>query len=117
MKHIFYLGTCDTCRRILNELAPLDGFTLQDIKSDPLSTAQLDGLHGLAGSYSELFSKRARAYRQRGLQDKSLSEADLRGLILEDYTFLKRPVIVVDDAIFIGNSPKTVAAAKAAIHP
>jgi len=46
-----------------------------------------------------------------------LNEKDYRKYILLEYTFLKRPVIIVDNEIFIGNSKKTVAAAKAAIHP
>ncbi len=44
-----------------------------------------------------------------------LTEKNYRKYILDEYTFLKRPVIILDDKIFIGNAPKTVAAAKAAM--
>lgn len=111
MKTIFYLKTCDTCRRIIKALPKTEGFTLQDIKSEPLTPQQLEELHRLAGSYEALFSRKATLYKERGLKNKVLSEADYRSLILEHYTFLSRPVIVDGESIFIGNSPKTVQAA------
>ncbi|WP_394748321.1 arsenate reductase family protein [Spongiimicrobium salis] len=116
MKKIYHLSTCDTCKRIINELQPLDGFELQDIKTNAITEAQLEVMHGLSGSYEALFSKRARMYKERNLKEQQLQEEDFKGLILEHYTFLKRPVILVDDTIFIGNSKKEVAAAKAHIQ-
>ncbi len=113
---IYHLSTCDTCQRILKELQPLNGAELQDIKTEAITEKQLEEMYGLAGSYEALFSKRARLYRQKGLHEKELSELDYKNLILEHYTFLKRPVTIVDNQIFIGNSKKTVAAAKEAIH-
>ena len=78
MKNIYHLSTCDTCRRILGELNPGPEVTLQDIKENPLNEAQLEALKERAGSYEALFSKRARLFRQRGLHEKSLTEADYR---------------------------------------
>ena len=66
----------------------------------------------MAGSYEALFSRRAMKYKSMGLKDKNLSEQDYRQLILDEYTFLKRPVIIVDDQIFVGNAKKEVEAAK-----
>lgn len=117
MKKIYHLGSCSTCQRILKELEPLDGVQLQEIKSEPITQEQLEQMEALSGSYESLFSKRAMLFRQRGLHEKQLSEADYKSLILEHYTFLKRPVILVDDHIFVGNSKKTVQAAKEALHP
>ena len=114
MKHIFYLSTCDTCKRILAQWNT-DGCTLQDIKTEPMTAAQVDQMIALAGSAESLFSKRARKYKELGLKDKSLSEADIRQLIIDEYTFLKRPVLVLDEQIFIGNSTKVVDAAAAAL--
>lgn len=114
---IFHLGSCSTCQRILKELEPLDGISLQEIKSEPITEAQLEEMKELAGSYEALFSRRAMLFRQRGLHEKSLSETDYKDLILDHYTFLKRPVAVIDGAIFVGNSKKVVAAAKEALHP
>jgi len=70
----------------------------------------------LAGSYEALFSKRAKLYKERGLKDELLTEDDYKRFILEHYTFLKRPVVVNENDIFVGNSNKTVEAAKASIH-
>ena len=114
MKHIFYLSTCDTCKRILAQWNT-DGCTLQDIKTEPMTAAQVDQMIALAGSSEALFSKRARKYKELGLKDKNLSEADIRQLIINEYTFLKRPVLVIDNQIFIGNSKKVVDAAATAL--
>lgn len=114
---IFHLGSCSTCQRILKELEPLDGVRLQEIKTEAITEAQLEELKDLAGSYEALFSRRAMLFRQRGLHEKSLSESDYKSLILEHYTFLKRPVAVIDGGIFVGNSKKVVAAAKESLHP
>ncbi len=117
MNRIYHLGSCDTCARILKELAPLEGVELREIKTAPIKEDELLELYNLAGSYEALFSKRARLYKERNLKDKGLEEDDFKNLILEHYTFLKRPVILVDGEIFIGNSKKTVLAAKEKLHP
>ncbi|MBC6997757.1 ArsC/Spx/MgsR family protein [Cytophaga sp. FL35] len=116
MKKIYHLSTCDTCKRILKELEPLNGVDLQDIKVENITQEQLEKMEELAGSYEALFSKRAKLYRQEGLHEKTLSEADYKEWILKHYTFLKRPVVIIGNEIFIGNSKKTVEAAKAALH-
>jgi arsenate reductase len=64
------------------------------------------------GSYEALFSRRAMKYKSMRLADKNLSENDYKNLILDEYTFLKRPVIVVGDKQFVGNSKKVIEAAK-----
>ncbi|PIB38367.1 arsenate reductase family protein [Maribacter sp. 4G9] len=115
-KKVYHLSTCNTCQRILKDLEPLDGFVLQDIKSEPITKDQLEEMYSLSHSYEALFSKRAMLFRQRGLHEKELGETDYKNLILDHYTFLKRPVIVVDNEIFIGNSKKTIETAKDAIH-
>lgn len=117
MKKIYHLGSCSTCQRILKELEPLDGVLLQDLRSQPLSEEQLDELAALSGSYESLFSRRAMLFRQRGLHQRELGEAHYKALILEHYTFLKRPVILVDGQLFIGNAKSTIQAAGKALHP
>lgn len=116
MKKIYHLGSCSTCQRILKELEPLDGVSLQEIKTEPMTAEQLEEMKNMSGSYESLFSKRAMLYRQKGLHEKQLIEDDYKSLILEYYTFLKRPVVIVDGQIFIGNSKKVVHAAKEALH-
>ncbi len=116
MKKIYHLGSCSTCKRILKELEPLDGVELQEIKSEAITREQLEQMVALSGSYESLFSRRAMLFRQKGLHEKELSENDYKDLILEHYTFLKRPVVALDSEIFVGNSKKTVQAAKEALH-
>ena len=117
MRKILHLSTCDTCQRILKELQlEGQGFMLQDIKTEPIKPEDLDKAVEVLGSYEAMFSRRARKYAERGLKDVSLSEQDIRNLILEEYTFLKRPLIFVDEMVFTGNTAATVAAAKKAIH-
>ncbi|GIM54812.1 arsenate reductase [Capnocytophaga cynodegmi] len=108
LNKIYYLSTCDTCKRILKELDLLEGVDLQDIKKNPITESELDFLKNTIGSYEKLFNKRSQLYKQRNLKDRNLTENDYRNLILEHYTFLIRPVIVVDNQIFAGNSPKVI---------
>ena len=117
MDTIYYLSSCDTCRRILKELRPPSGIRLQDIKVEPVSESQLGEMWELSGSYEALVNKRARLFAARDLKNRQLGESDYRALLLEHYTFLKRPVIVTGGAIFMGNAAKTVAAAAEALHP
>ncbi len=107
MKKIYYLSTCDTCKRIMKEL-PLDDFIKVDIKTDPLTENDLIELHALSGSYEVLFSKIARLYRSMNLKEKNLQEVDFKKYLLEHYTFLKRPVFIVDNEVFIGNAKKNI---------
>lgn len=113
MRKIYYLGTCSTCQRIMKDIrAPENGFEQQEIKTDPITALQLDELKQVAGSYEALFSRRSLKYRQMGLQDKQLKEMDYRNLILKEYTFLKRPVILLNKEIFIGSTKKGIDALK-----
>lgn len=112
MKKIFHLENCSTCQRIIKELDNGEGFELQNIKEEKITSKQIDQMQELAGSYEALFSRRAMKYRSLGLNEMDLGEKDYRKYILEEYTFLKRPVIIIDKEIFVGNSKKVVAAAK-----
>ena len=115
MKRIFYLSTCDTCKRILSSWNT-DGIELQDIKTTPMTAEQVDHMIGLAGSAEALFSKRARKYKELGLKDQNLSDDQIRQFIIDEYTFLKRPVLILEDHIFVGNSKKVVEAAAEALR-
>ncbi len=108
MKKIYYLGSCDKCRKILQVLEQND-ITLerQDIKIQAISEDQLSEMKKLAGSYEKLFSKSARKYKTLENKDQ-LTEKDYRNLILSEYTYLKRPVILDQERIFIGVSPNNM---------
>ncbi|HMH24334.1 MAG TPA: ArsC/Spx/MgsR family protein [Puia sp.] len=117
MKKIYCLSTCSTCNRILKEIqAEKKGFTLQDIKTEKITVSQLEELKEKAGSYEALFSRRAIRYKEMGLKDKRLTEKDYRRLILGEYTFLKRPVILSGDELFVGSEKATVERLKKAVR-
>lgn len=98
----------------MNELELKDKkFDLQDIKNEKITASQLAEMKKMAGSYEALFSRVALKYRALGLDKKQLTEEDYKNYILQEYTFLKRPVIITGNKIFVGNSKSTVAAAKA----
>ena len=116
MRKVFLLNSCSTCQRILKEVGIGDSFELQNIKEKNISAKELELAKNQHGSYEALFSRRAMKYRAMGLHEKSLTEEDYKSLILEEYTFLKRPFIFFEDQIFVGNTKKVVAAAKEAIQ-
>ncbi|EDM44389.1 hypothetical protein SCB49_05150 [unidentified eubacterium SCB49] len=116
MQKVYYLKTCDTCKRILKEIDLPSSFELQEIKEQEITVKQIEEMLALSGSYEALFSKRAKLYKERGLKNEQLTEEDYKRFILEHYTFLKRPVIINNNEIFIGNSKKVVAAAKESLH-
>jgi len=116
MKKIYHLATCSTCQRIISELELSADIEKQDIKTEKITLAQLTEMAQLSGSYESLFSRRAIKYKQLGLQNLQLNEEDYKNYILEEYTFLKRPVLILNDKIFIGNSKKTVESAKLALQ-
>jgi arsenate reductase len=109
MDTIFYLASCDTCRKIIKSL-PKNNLVFQDIRQEPITAAQLDELQKLAGSYEALFSRKAQLYKSRDLKNQKLTETDYKNLILEHYTFLSRPVFTIGGKIYIGNSAKNVEA-------
>jgi arsenate reductase len=116
VKKIYHLGNCDTCQKILKQVDAVKKKTeLQDIKSEPITAAQLDEMKKMSGSYESLFSRRALKYRSMGLNEKQLSEKDYRQLILQEYTFLKRPVAIVNKEIYIGNTKAVVESLKQAL--
>lgn len=109
MKKAYYVATCDTCQRIMQDADLMNkGYACQNIKEDKITPKQLDEMKSLIGSYEALFSRRALKYKAMGLKNKTLSEKDYRDLILQEYTFLKRPVIISGKKIFSGSEKKTV---------
>lgn len=109
MNTIYYLASCDTCRKIIKSLPNDNNLVFHDIKQNPVTAAELEEMHRLSGSYEALFSRKAQLYKSLDLKNKSLTEADYKKYILEHYTFLSRPVFIINDAIYIGNSQKNIA--------
>ncbi len=108
MKAVYFLSTCSTCQRILKQLNLPSDISLIDIKQTNISAEALDKIAGMAGSYERIFSKKAMKYKSLGYDKRTLSELEYRHIIVEEYTFLRRPVIVYDDFFSIGNSKEEV---------
>lgn len=105
---IYYLASCDTCRKIIKSLPNPDKLEFHDIRQNPITEKELEEMHSLSESYEALFSKKAQLYKSMDLKNKSLTEADFKKFILEHYTFLSRPVFIIDDKIYIGNGQKNI---------
>ncbi|HZS45890.1 MAG TPA: arsenate reductase family protein [Blastocatellia bacterium] len=106
----YWLPNCTTCQKAKSYL---DGKgtkvgRIRDIKSDPLSRAEVEDLAGLVGGPENLFSRRAIKYRELGLANQNLSNQDLLRLMSEEYTFIKRPVIVRGNKAVAGFNAKQV---------
>jgi arsenate reductase len=105
---IYYLASCDTCRKIIKSLPNSDRLQFHDIRQNPITEQELDTMFQLSGSYEALFSKKAQLYKSLDLKSKALTEADYKKYLLEHYTFLSRPVFILDGKIYIGNSQKNI---------
>ena len=108
-KEIYQLNSCSTCARISKELGVDASWHNQNIKEQNISEEILDAAKEQLGSYEALFSKRAMKYKSLGLKDKIKTDQEYKNYILEEYTFLKRPLVKINDTFFAGNSKKTVA--------
>jgi arsenate reductase len=114
MRKIYHLSSCSTCQRIIKDLKLKErNFVFQDIKTEKITSQQLNEMTKMAGSIDLLFSTKAIKYRELGLKDKKLTTEEKRNFILDEYTFLKRPVIIIDSEIFIGNSAATISQVRA----
>ncbi|MGX9985639.1 arsenate reductase family protein [Soonwooa purpurea] len=107
MKKVFYLKTCGTCKKIMAEF-DLNGWELREIKSEPVTTEELAEMYKLTNSYEALFSKKSTQIKAREIDTKSLGEKDFKDLILDHYSFLKRPVFITDKQIFAGSDKKNL---------
>lgn len=108
MDKIYYLASCDTCRKIIKSLPKDHNLVFHDIKQDPITVEELEQMRELSGSYEALFSKKAQLYKSMDLKNKSLTEDDFKKYILEHYTFLSRPVFIINGKIYIGNSQQNM---------
>jgi arsenate reductase len=108
MNKIYYLASCDTCRKIIKSLPKNEDLVFHDIKQNPITVEELEAMKRLSGTYEALFSRKAQLYKSLDLKNKSLTENDYRDYILHHYTFLSRPVFIINDKIYIGNNSKVI---------
>ncbi len=112
MNFILYLSSCSTCKKIIKAMELPEELRLIDIKKEPLSKNQLDFLYQNTGSYLALINKRALLFKQRQIDTQQLTEDFAKNLLMDHYSFLKRPVLVYRNKVFIGNTKAVVAEAK-----
>jgi arsenate reductase len=107
----FYeLPHCSTCQKAKAYLQTqkVDFGVMRDIKTNPLTRKEVEHLASLVGGPENLFSKRAIKYREMDLANQDLSPGDLIKLMSEEYTFIKRPIIVRGDKAVSGFNTKQV---------
>lgn len=109
MKKVFYLKTCGTCTKILVKF-DLTDWELREIKKDPITAKEVEQMYAQTKSYEALFSKRSTQIKARNINVNSLKENHFKNLILDHYSFLKRPVFLTDSEIFVGNEKKNLEA-------
>ncbi len=107
MKKVFYLKTCGTNKKIMTPL-DLSDWELREIKSQPITEAELEEMYDKMKSYEALFSKKSTQIKERGIDVSSLKEKDFKKLILDHYSFLKRPVFITDKEVFAGSDKKNL---------
>lgn len=106
---VYWLPHCTTCQKALTELKRhgVRVSTRRDLKASPLMRAEIEALARKIGGIKAMFSKRARKYRELGLDKSELSEDEMLQLMCDDYTFIKRPVIVNGTRATAGWTPKS----------
>jgi arsenate reductase-like glutaredoxin family protein len=108
MNTVYYLKTCDTCKRILKQLKLPNGIIYREIKTQPIDENELEVMYNLTQNYEILFNKKSKLYKELDLKTKNLSEIDYKKYLLDHYTFLNRPIFLLNENIFIGNSTKNI---------
>ena len=101
----FYgLPDCTTCQKALRRLDyhKVSNVKKRNIKEEPLTRPEVERLAVMLGGEENLFSRRSVKYRELGLKDKTLSENEMLDLMAGEYTFLKRPILVVDNKAIAG---------------
>lgn len=105
---VYGLPHCTTCQRALQYLRDrgVSISRFRDLKAEPLQRSEVEELARRIGGSEKLFSRRAMKYRQMGLHERHLTDDDLLRLMVEEYTFVMRPVIVHGDRAIAGFSTK-----------
>ena len=101
--------------RIIKSLGIEDADFLQNLKEQIATTAPLSFLHNYTNSYEKLINKRGLGQDQMKREGTGFSEAVYKALLEKEYSCLKRPILIWNNSVFLGNSKATVAAMKTAL--
>jgi arsenate reductase len=105
---LFGLPHCSTCQKAVAYLEEI-GVEIEnfhDVKENQLSKREVQKLVKFVGGAENLFSKRAMKYRSMGLNEMELSDTQLVDYMVEEYTFIRRPVLVYGKKALAGFSKK-----------
>ena len=112
MNKIYYLSTCSNCKKIINSWKLNKSIKLIDVKKNPINSKGLEEVYLISKNYEDIFNKRALLFREVKKETKNITENTYKELILNHYSFLKRPILIIGNKLFIGNSKETVLKAK-----
>ena len=76
MNKLYYLSSCSTCKRIINQWSLTKAIDLIDVKKTPLDEKNLKELYKITNSYETLFNKRAQMLKKLNLNINLLDEND-----------------------------------------
>lgn len=105
----YWLPHCTTCQKAAKYLES-KGHSIaefRDVKSGPLRREEIEQLAELVGGVEDLFSRRAIKYRSMKLSERELTSEEIIGLMVDEYTFIKRPVLVSNGRAIAGFTPKS----------
>lgn len=106
---MYWLPYCSTCVKA-DQYLQEKGIEVKkhvDMKADRLSMETIQALVAGIGGAEALFSKRAMKYRALGLDKKELTPQEMLGYMHEEYTFIKRPVLLLSNGkVLAGFSKK-----------
>ncbi len=104
IERFYWLPYCSTCIKAEQHLLGPDKNHQRasigkyiHVKEDSVRRQELEELSPALGGVAKLFSKRAMKYRAWGLDKQTLSDEDMLKYMQEEYTFIKRPVLVTKD--------------------
>ncbi|MEP2447471.1 MAG: Spx/MgsR family RNA polymerase-binding regulatory protein [Balneola sp.] len=102
MLHVIGIKNCDTIKKTKRWLTENEvEFEFIDLKKEPLTIDEIKELEYKVGLYV-LVNKRGTTYRNLGLKDKNLSDQDMIQTLQENQSMIKRPVLVLDEAVLVG---------------
>ncbi len=101
---LYWMPNCSTCQKAASwlERRGVKVTEFRDIKENSLSRVEVEELVKMLGGPGELFSKRAVKYREMKLNEREVLLAEMMELMTDEYTFLKRPIMVIDGKAVAG---------------
>lgn len=108
---LYWLPHCTTCQKAAEYLKTkgLELAATHDVKAHPLSRDEVARLAEMVGGPNALFSRRAIKYHTMNLGARQLSDDELLDLMTQEYTFIRRPVLVRGARAMAGFTPQSYA--------